>query len=606
MKSLYLSLILTVIFNDGLMAQATWTQKSNFGGGGTSQATAFSIGNKAYVGGTLADLWEYDPVADSWSQKASFIGGSRGGSASFSIGTKGYLGTGGSFNDFYEYDQPTNTWTQKANFGGSGREGAIGFATSTKGYIGTGGNYMDDLWEYDPVADTWTQVASITGTRYHAAAFSINDKGYVYGGFNGSFLNDMWEYDPTSNIWTQMSTMPGPARDRPVGFSIGTKGYIGFGWDMNILSDFYEYDQPTNSWTTITNASVPGRYDAVGVAVGFKAYVGTGVGAPNMDDWWEYGNACSLTASTQNLSCASVCDGSATVTFPDPGAVLSYSWNTNPVQTSQTATGLCAQSYIVTTTDTTGCIGSIFVSISSPVAITATATATEPVCNGDNNGSLCGIASGGSGIYSAWLWSDGQTSVCATGLAAGTYTVTVTDDGACSGTSTVLLSQPAALLMSISHTNASCPACADGNATANITGGIGPYLFSWSNGVTNSAYLPNILPGTYSCCVTDSNGCSTCDSVVISSPSLAGSLDAINGVTIFPDPFTDYIRIISLVNAKEPVTCEIVDATGKLFYSAQLHQPLNEKISTSALEPGIYFVKLGSGNRQVIKKIIKH
>jgi len=333
--------------------------------------------------------------------------------------------------------------------------------------------------------------------------------------------------------------------------------------------------------------------------------VGTGNFAATYNDWWLFGNACSMAASTQNLSCASLCIGTATVISPDPGAVVSYSWNTTPVQTTQTATGLCATGYIVTMTDTTGCTGNMGVTITSPPAVTATATSVEPLCFGDTTGSLCGIAAGGSGNYSSWLWSNGQTTVCATSIAGGTYTVTVTDDQACSGTSNIVLTQPAALQLSFSHTDATCPTCADGNATANISGGTNPYQFNWSNGVTNSAYIPNILPGTYTCCITDVNGCTICDSVVVLSPSLAGNLDDIAGITVFPDPFTDFIQITSLVNAKEKVTCEILDISGRLLYYDIFSQPLNNRINTHKLDAGVYFLRLSSEGKMFVRKMVK-
>src|SRR5688572_30165039 len=89
-----------------------------------------------------------------WTQKANFGGTPRYLPAGFSIGTKGYMGTGwttGGTNDFWEWDQATNVWTQRANFAGSARGYAVGFSIGTKGYIGTGYNgstYLNDFWEY--------------------------------------------------------------------------------------------------------------------------------------------------------------------------------------------------------------------------------------------------------------------------------------------------------------------------------------------------------------------------------------------------------------------------------------------------------------------------
>jgi|GEM_PF-1966846 len=590
-----------------LTAQGTWTQKANFGGGSADKVADFSIGNKGYFGGSIPDLWEYDPLNDTWTQKASFIGSVRISAAGFSIGTKGYLGTGGSLNDFYEWDQVTNTWTQKANFGGSGREGAIAFATATKGYIGTGGNYLADMWEYDPVLDTWTQMASLPAAgRYHAGAFCINDKGYVCTGFNGNFLNDMWEYDIIANSWTQKSNVPGPPRDRSASFSIGSKGYLGLGWDGNTpLTDFYEWDQATNTWTPAATFSGPGRYDAGAFAIGSKGYVGTGYVSGPSADFWEFGGACGVSTSAQATSCGTACDGSATVTLPDPGAVAVYSWNTVPVQTTQTATGLCATMYTITVTDTNGCSSSVGVTVPQPVPVTATATTVEPVCFGDSTGSLCGIAAGGSGTYNGWLWSNGQTTTCATGLAAGTYTVTVTDSTGCPGSSTFTLNQPNQMVANVTHMDASCPICPDGNATANIAGGNGPYTFSWSNGVTNSAFISNLLPGTYICCITDSAGCVACDSTVVSSPNLIGNNPLQSSLSSIPNPFDDFILVEYEGDAMQ-VNCELFDITGRVYFSGKFPGTVRNHINTAGLDAGIYFLKVCSASNTAVVKLIKN
>ena len=118
-----------------------------------------------------------DIAQNTWTQKADFGGGGRSGAVGFSIADKGYIGTGydGSYKkDFWEYDPATNTWTQKADFGGTAREGAVGFSIADKGYVGTGEvapfNYTKDFWEYTPkvitscLSPTNGTTTNITGT----------------------------------------------------------------------------------------------------------------------------------------------------------------------------------------------------------------------------------------------------------------------------------------------------------------------------------------------------------------------------------------------------------------------------------------------------------
>lgn len=588
-----------------LHAQGIWTQKANFGAGAVTEARAFAIGTKGYFGAVTPFLWEYDPLLDTWTQKAAFTGPIRYSAVGFSIGAKGYFGTGDAYNDFYEYDQITNIWTQKANFAGSGREGAVGCAINGKGYIGLGGNYLNDWWEYDPVNDAWTQKANLGGPgRYHAGAFAIGSYGYVCTGFNGSFFNDLWEYDPAANSWTAKANLPGITRDRPVGFAIGTKGYIITGWTGGMaLNDAWEWDQVTDTWTQLPSCPGAPRYNACGFTVGSKLYIGTGYANGPIDDLWEYGSNCSLQSASQPVSCNGSCDGTATVTFPDSNAVLSYLWSTG--DTTQTVVGLCAGTYVVSITDTAGCSSSTAVIVTEPSAIVATATSVQPTCFGGNDGSLCSVVSGGVPPYIAYLWSNGSTTQCADSIEAGTYTVTITDTNGCTGISSVTLSQPAQMVLILQHTDATCATCTDGNATANVSGGIGPYTFNWSNGATNTAFIQNLVPGIYTCCVTDANGCIFCDSVSIGFTSSINELDISNGISVIPNPFSNYLVIESKKGFGKNDKIRLKDESGREINVQVAFEKGKIKLDTRALNDGIYFVEIHSENKRTYFKLVK-
>lgn len=67
----------------------------------------------------------------------------------------------------------------------------------------------------------------------------------------------------------------------------------------------------------------------------------------------------------------------------------------------------------------------------------------------------------------------------------------------------------------VNVTNASCSICNDGSATVtNITGGVAPYAFSWSNGATTQS-ITGLTPGTYTVYVVDANGCADLDTFII-------------------------------------------------------------------------------------------
>ncbi len=127
-------------------------------------------------------------------------------------------------------------------------------------------------------------------------------------------------------------------------------------------------------------------------------------------------------------------------------------------------------------------------------------------CNGDMNGAATAVVSGGSGSYNySWNTTPPQTTATANNLGAGTYSVTVSSNGACTITATVILMEPAALNLSANTTDAKCGKN-NGSANATVTGGTPPYTYSWSNGA-NSSSITNLSPGNYSVTVTDGNGC---------------------------------------------------------------------------------------------------
>jgi hypothetical protein len=91
-------------------------------------------------------------------------------------------------------------------------------------------------------------------------------------------------------------------------------------------------------------------------------------------------------------------------------------------------------------------------------------------------------------------------------LAAGIYTITITDNNGCTGTASSTVTQPAQLTVTVTTTDETGVGANNGTATATPAGGTGAYTYLWSNGGTTST-ISNLAPGTYSVTVTDANGC---------------------------------------------------------------------------------------------------
>lgn len=181
-------------------------------------------------------------------------------------------------------------------------------------------------------------------------------------------------------------------------------------------------------------------------------------------------------------------------------------------QTTATATGLTAGTYYFTVYDNNNCSVTGAVIISSASTLSCNTNSTPANCN-QSDGTATVNAFGGTLPYS-YLWNNGQSAPVATGLTAGTYTVTVTDGNGCSSVCTVVVVQPSSVSFQLTSTDASC-GNSNGSASANnVNGGYAPYSYLWSDGQTTSV-ANGLAAGTYTVTVTDNTGCSSSQNVVI-------------------------------------------------------------------------------------------
>lgn len=162
--------------------------------------------------------------------------------------------------------------------------------------------------------------------------------------------------------------------------------------------------------------------------------------------------------------------------------------------------------------------------------VTVSLDVTDPACNGDSNGSISVVASGGAGNYT-YNWDNGTSSASLSGISAGTYAVTVTDADGCQGNAEAVLVDPDLLDVNVFKSDISCSGSADGVANASASGGLPPYSFDWSNN-QSGANITDLQEGSYTVTVTDANGCQTNESIQIVEPS------AISGEALLVDAET--------------------------------------------------------------------
>lgn len=245
-----------------------WSQIADFPGSGRNNAVAFVVGEKAYVGtgydgvtaaadgGYKQDFYVYDGATNKWDSIADFKGGTRQYATAFTVGNKGYVGLGnnniGYFQDFYEYDPTTDKWTEIATFTGGKRLGSLAFTIDGIAYVGFGrsnsGTTTKDLYKFDPAGNSgkgsWTKTVHDDDdsfpARTNGLALVINNKAYIIGGDN---LSSVWEYVPGTNIWTEVASLI-QAKGYAGGFAVGGLGYLGTGGPSTstYLDDFWAFD----------------------------------------------------------------------------------------------------------------------------------------------------------------------------------------------------------------------------------------------------------------------------------------------------------------------------------------------------------------------------
>lgn len=212
-----------------------------------------------------------------------------------------------------------------------------------------------------------------------------------------------------------------------------------------------------------------------------------------------------------NVKCNGLSTGEIDVTVGTGALAYTYLWNPT-AQSTEDATGLSAGAYTLIAADQFGCVDSAHYTVTEPTALNfSVASHTDASCNGGSDGTATLTVFGGSGTYH-FLWNDplAQTSATATGLAAGIYTATVTDDSACVATTSVTIAEPTAVTFATpTIVSPLCFRSADGSITSSASGGTGAINYSWSHNIgLNNALASQLDTGAYFQIATDGNGCS--------------------------------------------------------------------------------------------------
>lgn len=240
-----------------------------------------------------------------------------------------------------------------------------------------------------------------------------------------------------------------------------------------------------------------------------------------------------ISSTVTNVKCSGTNTGSISVSPTGGNPGYTYSW-TPTAQTASTAVGLTNGTYTVKVTDTKGCILNSTLAVTQPLPITINTSFTNVSCFNGNNGAITSSVSGGTSPYT-YSWSPGSsTSPSPSGLTAGNYTLTVTDNNACAATVTVSISQPALLTVLTAVQNETCDYLNNGSITTTVTGGTSGYTYVWQPGGQTTSNISSLSSASYTVLVTDSKSCTATAAAVVTQPTaLTVNFSSQNNISCF-------------------------------------------------------------------------
>ena len=233
-------------------------------------------------------------------------------------------------------------------------------------------------------------------------------------------------------------------------------------------------------------------------------------------------NAFLIAPSTTSASCYGGATGSASIAASGGAGFLAYSIDGGvSYQSGTTFNNLYAGIYNIIVKDAANCTSSTKFTILQPThPISIYFGILNSSCYAASNGEIEINATGGTSPYLYSLNGTTYTTSNVYSNLAGnvTYTTYVKDANNCIATTTQLISEPSILNVQSIVSNVSCTGGNNGIINVNVAGGVSPYTYQWSNGVTNSSNT-NLNPGTYSVTILDYNGCSIIKSYTLTQPS---------------------------------------------------------------------------------------
>lgn len=211
----------------------------------------------------------------------------------------------------------------------------------------------------------------------------------------------------------------------------------------------------------------------------------------------------------RDVSCFGLTDGRATVMdIRGENSIFGFQWTGNGVsENTATADNLPPGNYSVEVSDDRGCTATQEILITEPMEINLDFDITDNGCFGENTGAIVTTISGGVPEYTA-IWSNGALTSDLSNLAAGTYSVAITDNNGCMTEGEALVGEPEPVDVQLDGIDPICFGDRNGQLLVSASGGSLPYEYS-IDGVnfSSSSTLIGLTSGSYVVTVKDANQC---------------------------------------------------------------------------------------------------
>ena len=402
----------------------------------------------------------------------------------------------------------------------------------------------------------------------------------------------------------------GPYSDVSGGEYVATNICLAVGCYDFIINDGYGDGMYGSQWNS---CSVDGDYTITDLSSG--SVLASTIAANADYGSQEINNFCvpqaqicgmNVTSNVTQPQCSGIDNGSINVSVSGGSSYYAFNWANN-LGNDTTLTSLSPGIYSLTITDSLQCDTIIDYNLSYLTNLFLTTSLYNISCNGANNGSVSVNVTGSSGLVYDWGAGFGNVSSLS-GLSAGTYSVNISDINGCEDSAVFNITEPPADSVGFNYningfrvdfTNISTP---------------GSYSWDFGDGSTSSSNNPwhtYPSPGNYTACLNLITTCSDinyCNNITIGDSGSVG-INTLNNesVKVYPNPSEGVfvMDVFEKLNFDNKITIQVLDLAGRVVFKNETTQ-MKSIIDLSKKSNGVYFLKVNTQHKQMLRQIIKN